>query len=52
MRRRTVVSLVHRMGRVTKPKILKALPLTEEKVLARPPYTNETIEISLTLGMY
>jgi hypothetical protein len=34
MWRKTVISHVHHMGRVTKPEILKGLPLIEVKVLA------------------
>jgi hypothetical protein len=40
------------MGRVKKTEISKAPPLTEVKVLARPPYTNRSPEISLTLRRY
>jgi len=40
------------MGRVTKPKILKAFPLTDVKVLARPPDTNRSPKISLRLRKY
>jgi hypothetical protein len=40
------------MGRVKKPKILKASPLTEVKVLERPPYMNISQEISLMLRRY
>jgi hypothetical protein len=46
MHMQTIISLVHRMGRVTKPEILKALPLMEVKVLERPPNTNITPKIS------
>jgi hypothetical protein len=40
------------MGRVTKPEILKALPLTEVKVLARPPNRNRNPKIYLMLRRY
>ena len=40
MHMRVVVSQVHRMGRVAKPKTLKALSLTKVKALARSPDTN------------
>jgi hypothetical protein len=40
------------MGRVEKPKTLKAPPLTEVWVLERSPNTNKSTEISLTLGEY
>ena len=52
MHRRAVISLDHRMGRVAKPKTLKAPPLTEVWVLARFPNTNKSTKISLTLGEY
>jgi hypothetical protein len=52
MHRKTIVIPVHCMGRVTNPEILKALPLMEVKVLARPPNMNRTPEISLTLRRY
>ena len=52
MIRKTVAIPFHHMGMVTKIEILKAPPLTEVKELARPPDTNRTLEISLTLGSY
>jgi hypothetical protein len=52
MHRRAIISLDYRMGRVAKPKNLKAPPLTKVWVLARSPNTNKSIEISLTLGEY
>jgi hypothetical protein len=42
MHMKKFISMVHHMGRVTKPEILKAPPLMEVKVLEIPPYTNET----------
>ena len=52
MHMQVVVSQVHHMGRVTKPEILKALPLIEVKVLERPPFMNRSPKISLTLRRY
>jgi hypothetical protein len=52
MHRREFISPYHHMGRVVKPKTLKALPLTEVWVLARSPNMNKSIEISLMLGEY
>ena len=52
MHMREVVSQIHRMGRVEKPKTLKAPPLTEVRALARFPDMNRSPEISLTLGRY
>jgi hypothetical protein len=40
------------MGRVAKPKTLKAPPLTKVWVLERSPNMNKSIEISLMLGEY
>jgi len=52
MKRRVVVSLDYRMGRVENPETLKAPPLTEVWVLAISPNTNKFIEISMMLGEY
>ena len=52
MHMRAVISLDHRMGRVEKPKTLKAPPPIEVWVLERSPNTNKSTEISLTLGEY
>jgi hypothetical protein len=52
MHKREVVSQVHRMGRLAKPKTLKVPPLTEVKALTRSPDTNISLEISLTLRRY
>jgi hypothetical protein len=52
MHMRVVVSPYQHMGRVAKPKTLKAPPLTEVWALARSPNTNKSIEISLMLGEY
>ena len=52
MHRQAIVSLDHHMGRVARPKTLKAPPLIEVWVLAISPNTNKSTEISLTLGKY
>jgi hypothetical protein len=52
MHRRAVIIMDYRMGRVAKPKTLKALPLTEVWVLESSPNTNKPTEISLMLGEY
>jgi len=52
MHKQTVVSQVHRMGRVENPETLKASPLTEVRELARSTDTNISLEISLTLRRY
>ena len=46
------ISPNHHMGRVAKPKTLKAPPLTEVWALARSPNMNKSTEISLRLGEY
>ena len=52
MHKPIVISHIHHMGKVVKPKTLKVLPLRKVWILVRSPNMNKSTKISLTLGEY